>query len=356
MPLAAHGQRIKKKHRSTKKTSRTLIVQAPVSAPVQEVESHLVVTRRPGRPVREGMDVKRIISNTLRIAIDYDHDGKADYVVFNPATNNWQIVKSSGGTIVTPFGFRSTDYFTPGDFDGDGIADLAVFRDTEHKWYRMLSSTGLTVVDDFGATGDEPVARDYDGDGKTDLAVVHTASGVKTWTIKSSITGTTTSTAWGVTTDASAPGDYDGDGKFDIAVKRAGATATSVATFIIKRASDGVQVNIDWGLGTDLVVPGDYDGDGKTDVAVLREGKLQTDPLTWLIKRSSDGAAVIVNFGTTGTDYNAQNDYDGDGRTDITVWNNTTATFFVMGSVSGTTTSVALGAPNDYPVASYDTH
>ena len=355
VPTAVQGQRLKKKPRSTKKTRTTtapaqqLIIMNPIVGTADSAD-------RSGRPRRGGADSKLVITNMLRTALDYDQDGRADYVVFNPATNNWQIIKSGGGTVNTPFGFRSTDYFTPGDYDGDGIGDLAVFRDTEHKWYRMLSSTGLTVVDDFGATGDEPVARDYDGDNKTDLAVVHTATGVKTWTIKSSLTGTTTSTAWGVAADASAPGDYDGDGKFDIAVKRAGRTATSVATYIIRRASDGVQVNADWGLGTDLVVPGDYDGDGKTDLAVLREGKLQTDPLTWLIKRSIDGAAVIVNFGTTGTDYNAQNDYDGDGKTDITVWNNTSATFFVMSSLSGTTASQALGAPNDYPVASYDTH
>jgi spore coat protein A, manganese oxidase len=304
----------------------------------------------------ERMPRLRFAVNKLRIAMDYDHDGTADYVVFNPATNTWRIIKSLGGTVNTPFGFRSTDYFTPGDFDGDGTGDLAVFRDTEHKWYVMQSSTATTVVTDFGATGDEPVARDYDGDGKTDFAVVHTATGIKTWTIKSSLTGTTSSTAWGVAADATAPGDYDGDGKFDLAVKRAGRTATTIATFIIKQSTDGAQVNMDWGLGTDLVVPGDYDGDGKADLAVLRQGVRQTDPLTWIIRRSIDGTAFIVNLGTTGTDYNAQNDYDGDGKTDVTVWNNSTATFTVLRSSTLTNSTQLLGAPNDYPVASYDTH
>lgn len=319
----------------------------------------VVTTRIPSVIYDAKGDTGRSISvNKLRIAMDYDMDGKADYVVFNHATNNWQIIKSGGGTINTPFGLRGNDYFTPGDFDGDGKGDLAVFRDSEHKWYVMQSSNGMTVTTDFGATGDEPVARDYDGDNKTDLAVIHKeTTGVLTWTIKSSLTGTTSSTAWGTTADVTAPGDYDGDGKFDLAVKRAGRpAATGTAIFIIKKSSDGNQLNIDWGLGSDLAIPGDYDGDGKCDAAVLREGKKQTDPLMWIIKRSSDGMAVVLNFGTTGVDYNAQNDYDGDQATDIAVWNNATATFTVLRSSTMTTTTVALGSPNDYPVASYDTH
>src|SRR5213075_2919735 len=96
---------------------------------VPAVPSMVIISR----PKREKGDTQLVVANTLRIAVDYDHDGIADYVVFNPATNNWQIIKSTGGIINTPFGFRSTDYFTPGDYDGDGIGDLAVFRDTEHK-------------------------------------------------------------------------------------------------------------------------------------------------------------------------------------------------------------------------------
>lgn len=294
-------------------------------------------------------------NNQFRIALDYNNDLRADYVVFNPVNNNWQILTSGGGVISTPFGVRGQDYFTPGDYDGDGIGDLAIFRDSEHKWYVRPSSTGVVVITDFGATGDEPVARDYDGDGKTDLAVVNRTATVMTWSYKKSTDGTTVSTNWGVPADGTAPGDYDGDGKADLCVRRAGATSTSTGTFIIKKSMDGAQLNIDWGLSSDLSIPGDYDGDNKTDAAVLREGKLQTDPLTWIIKRSSDGTAVTMTFGTTGVDYNAQNDYDGDNITDLAVWNNTTATFTVMRSTGGTVTQ-ALGATNQYPVASYDTH
>ncbi len=294
--------------------------------------------------------------------MDYDQDGKADLAVLHPATNRWQAKLSGGGVLDTPYALASKDYLVPGDYDGDGKGDLAVFRDTEHKWYITYSSTGVLHIIDFGSTGDEPVARDYDGDNKTDLAVVNRSGGVMNWIIRKSTVNpldtanVTETTNWGVAADYTAPGDYDGDGKADISVHRAGLTATDTGVFITKRSSDGLQENVVWGLSTDLVIPGDYDGDGKTDYAVLREGKLQTDPLTWLIRRSSDTTAVVVTFGVTGTDYNAQNDYDGDGKTDIAIWQNATGIFSVKQSLTNTTVNTAFGVSNDYPIASYDTH
>lgn len=329
---------------------RTAAKQAVKRSAIMTAPSTPIRARQ--RAVSRGIEV-----NKQRIAMDYEPDGRADYVVFNPASNTWQVLQSSGGTFVQPFGQAHTDYMAPGDYDGDGKGDLAVFRDTEHKWYVRLSSDGSTVVTDFGATGDEPVARDYDGDGKTDLAYIRRASGTMNWTYRPSGGGPDVTVNWGVATDTAAPGFYDADAKCDIAVRRAGTpAATGTAVFIIKKSTDGTQQNIDWGLGSDLVIPGDYDGDGLTDAAVLREGKRQTDPLTWLIRRSSDGTALVFNLGTTGSDYNVQNDYDGDTATDIAVWNNATATFTYRSSITTALISQAWGATNDYPVASFDTH
>ena len=296
--------------------------------------------------------------NSLRKAIDYDQDGKADFSVFRPENNYWYVRGSSGSFIFQQFGSSNTDYQVPGDYDGDGKGDICVWRDTDGIWYRLSSQTGTFSATPFGATGDEPIARDYDGDGKSDLAVIRRSNGVMTWYILNSQNGAISGTQFGASgTDYSAPGDYDGDGKFDLAVQRAGANPTDQGVFFILNSQSGAISSIPWGYSNDLVVPGDYDGDGKTDVAVVREGASANTGLSWFIRLSgSNGAQRSVVFGATGSDLNAQNDYDGDGKCDIAVWRDTNGNFYVLNSQSGAVTATPWGVANDFPVASFDTH
>ena len=132
-------------------------------------------------------------------------------------------------------------------------------------------------------------------------------------------------------------------------------TPNSQAVFYTLNSQDGSVTTFPWGLSRDLVVPGDYDGDGKTDYAIFREGETLESNLEWWIYQSRDGVAGYV-FGITGTDYNVQNDYDGDGKTDIAVWRDSDGTFWWRRSTDGGVTGLRWGLPNDYPVASYDTH
>lgn len=291
----------------------------------------------------------------LRKAVDTDGDSKADFMIFRPANNVWYIFKSGGGYTYQNFGLAAEDFMTPGDYDGDGKGDIAVWRDTTGVWYRLNSSNNTFVAGQFGLTGDEPVARDYDGDGKTDPAIIRRSNGAMIWYVLRSTDLGYYASQFGLSGDFSAPGDYDGDGKFDLAVQRPGATPTSAATFYILQSTAGLAV-LNFGFSADLVVPGDYDGDGKTDVAVVREGATPTTQLTWYALLSGSGGLLATQFGDTGTDITAQNDYDGDGKTDLAIWRNSTGTFWFRSSITNVYNAVQWGSPNDFPIAGYDTH
>lgn len=293
--------------------------------------------------------------DSLRKLMDFDNDGKADLAIFRPSDSNWWILKSNGGFGVQPFGIANTDFMTPGDFDDDNIADIAVWRDTTGEWFWLNSSNFTFNIRTWGVTGDEPVARDYDGDGQTDLAIVRRSNGIMTWWILRS-SGGFQSFNWGNSTDFTAPGDYNGDGFYDLAIQRPGATSTSPATFFIFQPVVGGFQEIVFGQSNDLVVPGDYDDDGKTDIAVVREGATPTDFLTWFVRRSSDGTTYSRAWGVTGTDLLVQNDYDGDGRTELAIWRNTDGRFWIINTLTNVVTTRAWGVSNDLPIASFDTH
>lgn len=295
---------------------------------------------------------------SLRKALDFDGDGKADWSIFRPSTNTWWILGSKNFSITgQEFGNATTDFLTPGDFDGDGKGDIAVWRETNGTWFVLKSSTNTISTFVWGASGDEPVARDYDGDGKTDYAVARRTGGNMLWYIYQSSNNAVAAYQWGLSTDFVAPGDFDGDGKFDIAVQRTGPTATSPLSWFIYASTEGVKA-FDYGITTDEFVPGDYDGDGRTDIAVVRAGPTPSSELAWYILRSSSSFFDIwaVGYGVSGTDVVVQNDYDGDGKTDLAVWRSTTGAWYTLNSTNFQTQAIGWGVSTDEPIPGYDTH
>ncbi|HXF43087.1 MAG TPA: VCBS repeat-containing protein [Pyrinomonadaceae bacterium] len=290
----------------------------------------------------------------LRKALDFDNDGKADYVIFRPSDSVWYVLKSSGGSQSQAWGLPTDDYLTPGDYDGDGKADYAVWRRTDGFFYWINSSNSTVTTIQWGIDGDEPVARDYDGDGKTDPTQVRRQNGNMYWYVLGSA-GLQQFYTWGITSDFVAPGDYDGDGKFDPAVERCFENDPSrTCEWYVLKSTGGMILDY-WGILEDIVVPGDYDGDGKTDIAVTRGGPNPTSGVIWFIKPSSGASSYAVEWGVTATDFTVQNDYDGDGKTDIAMWRESTGEFYVVKSTGGT--GYALwGIPGDFPVAGYDSH
>ena len=106
-----------------------------------------------------------------------------------------------------------------------------------------------------------------------------------------------------------------------------------------------------WGAGTfgDVPAPGDFDGDGKTDYSVYRNSTG-----IWYIFRSSDSSWTAFSFGLTG-DIAVPNDYDGGGQTDIAVFRPSTGIWYIWFSETQQFGSLHFGATGDKPVpADYD--
>ncbi len=92
----------------------------------------------------------------------------------------------------------------------------------------------------------------------------------------------------------------------------------------------------------------DFDGDKKTDFSVYSPATGQ-----WITESSSNGGTNIVNWGLPG-DVIAAGDYDGDGKTDRAVWRPSNGTWYVVYS-SGFLGETRFGLTGDVPAAAdYD--
>jgi hypothetical protein len=65
---------------------------------------------------------------------------------------------------------------------------------------------------------------------------------------------------------------------------------------------------------------------------------------------------IAQTFGLTESDFPTQNDYDGDGKTDISVWRETDGNFYVLRSLDNTLGVVTWVFISDSPIAGYDAH
>ena len=91
----------------------------------------------------------------------------------------------------------------------------------------------------------------------------------------------------------------------------------------------------------------DYDGDRRTDYSVFRP-----NTSTFFVAQSSTNLQSFqtAQFGLS-SDIQTPGDYDGDGRTDYAVWRMTSGVFYVLRSSDGQVQSYQFGQNGDEPVA-----
>lgn len=92
----------------------------------------------------------------------------------------------------------------------------------------------------------------------------------------------------------------------------------------------------------------DFDGDGRTDVSVFRPSEGN-----WYLNRSTSG--FMASHWGISTDLPVPGDYDGDGKADLAVWRPSSsdgvADFYVFNSADGTFSGYSWGVPGDVPMS-----
>lgn len=104
-----------------------------------------------------------------------------------------------------------------------------------------------------------------------------------------------------------------------------------------------ITVDVTKALDTAKNVISDFDGDGRTDLSVYTPSNG-----LWQIEASSNGDPTAAYFGLA-EDQLVTGDYDGDGRSDIAVWRPSSGIWYVSGSSSGFFAS-QFGQSGDVPV------
>jgi hypothetical protein len=209
---------------------------------------------------------------TLPAPGDFDGDGTVDRAVYDPPYGNWYIAQSTDGFTVRQFGYEQARPI-PADFDGDARADVAVY-DPATGWWYIMTWDGAFRAQQFGYAGTQPIAADFDNDHAADLCAYETATG--NWYILPS-TDPFSVRQFGYPGVTPLRADFDGNGAdyavFDPDNGRWYAIG-QVAGFTAR----------EFGYHGVREVNADYDGDARSDLAVYDQGTA-----IWYILRSSQG-------------------------------------------------------------------
>jgi M6 family metalloprotease-like protein len=120
--------------------------------------------------------------------------------------------------------------------------------------------------------------------------------------------------------------------------------ANQISVAVLSLTTTSATVVITSGDPVRRIRPGDFDGDARTDVTIFRPSSR-----TWFTINSSNGAQAQVVWGSFPTDLPVFGDFDGDGKSDRAIYRPSDGTWSISRSQLGATT-LTWGAPGDRPV------
>ncbi len=297
---------------------------------------------------------------------DFDIDGKLDLSVLNSNNNELKVLRNT--SLNNNFGFQLNNAFgrttnsgpqdqSIGDFDGDGNLDIAVLNfganyasvSNTFSIFRNNSSNGTISFEGIRnfAIGISPgniTTGDFDGDGKLDIAVTSN-SGISIFKNSSYRGSISFYHIVDIPCDG-APlitGDYDGDGKLDLVNANTSfannASSNTISVFkntsSIGNISFAPKVDFITGSKPSSISTGDFNGDGKSDITVTNYG---SNTVSLLKNTSSIGNISFlpkVDFPTgTAPRSISTDDLDGDGKLDFVVVNYTSNTISLFKNIS----------------------
>lgn len=323
---------------------------------------------------------------------DFNGDGKSDLLVHND--NGIMIYRSNGLQLDVVFSaveripgswqFRPNDRFYIGDFNGDGKDEVAIFNgvDWPMEYLGLLGddgTNGLKLIARYDNSmpgwdfkkDDQFFVSDFNGNGKKDLIVFNGTNWSTPYLAMLSSSGTGFSVikrydgdfaGWAMRpADKFFVGDFNGDGKQDLYVFN--SDNWSIPYFAMHR-SNGTDYTMIKRYDTNLagwqmtkgdkIYVGDFNGDGKSDIYIFNG---ENWSIVYLAMLSSTGTALSMVRRYDGNapgwqmrknDQHFIANINGDGKTDLFVYNHQDWSKEYLGTMISDGTALACAYKEDW--------